>query len=442
MSRHRRIGSARRLPAACAAIAALWLGTSAAAQVLQGPWIEQADRAIDKHRKVDLRVVVVDAAGNPVPNAPVRIEQRAHAFTFGLRLRIEALPEALDAPLSDRAPVWRTFNAVTVDEGVSWIELNAGDNDWRTQRVDTAIDWAEARGLAVRWGGVISSDRVMAPDWALSADTQGLAVAMDEHVEHVLRHYGRRVNELDLYLDTLDDAVVADRLGSGAVRRLFVQARAAQPDAVLGVRFNESFSGQRLHRTLERLREMRASGVRFDRIAVEARFDGMVVQRPVKQALDWLAEFNVPIVIARLRVAGPSMDAAAINMETVLRTMFAHPSVQGVYFASIESAGMTDDTAALLNPVGKPTPAGEVFDRLTHDTWWTSERHTADELGNVRSRVFAGRYELLALLPDGSLARTATYIAPGPGEHTVIVQPIAEPAQPTQASAPTGAGDE
>lgn len=427
---------------ACAAIAAALIAHPAAAQMLQGPWIEQGDRAIEKHRKVDLRVVVVDASGKPVSNAPVRIEQRSHAFAFGMRLAIDAPPAALEAPLPERAAVWRTMNAVTIDEGVSWLELHAGDEDWRTQRVEEAIEWAEAAGLAVRWGGVISSDRVMAPDWALAKDAQDLAAVMDEHVEHVLLRYGRRVNELDLYLDTLDDALVPDRLGQGALRRLFVQAEAVQPDAVLGVRFRESFRGERLHRVIERLRAMRASGVRFDRITVEARFDGMVVQRPIKQALDWLAEFNVPIVISRLHVAGPSMDAAAINMETVLRTLYAHPSVQGIYFASVESAGMTDDTAALLNPVGRPTPAGEVFDGLTRDTWWTSERHTADELGNVRSRVFAGRYEVLALLPDGSLARTTTYIAPGPGEHTVIVQPIAERRNAAQANAPTGAGDE
>jgi hypothetical protein len=47
------------------------------------PWRKEADARIEKHRKGDLSVRVVDGRGRPIRNAQVRIEQKSHAFRFG-----------------------------------------------------------------------------------------------------------------------------------------------------------------------------------------------------------------------------------------------------------------------------------------------------------------------------------------------------------------------
>jgi hypothetical protein len=47
------------------------------------PWRKAAQERIDKLRKGDLRVLVLDAAGKPVPGAQVKVEMTRHAFRFG-----------------------------------------------------------------------------------------------------------------------------------------------------------------------------------------------------------------------------------------------------------------------------------------------------------------------------------------------------------------------
>jgi len=42
-----------------------------------------ADARIEKHRKADAVVVVIDRDGKPVPGAKVAVEQTRHAFLFG-----------------------------------------------------------------------------------------------------------------------------------------------------------------------------------------------------------------------------------------------------------------------------------------------------------------------------------------------------------------------
>jgi GH35 family endo-1,4-beta-xylanase len=46
----------------------------------------QADARIEKHRKADASVLVLDAAGKPVPGAKVAVEQTRHAFLFGCNI--------------------------------------------------------------------------------------------------------------------------------------------------------------------------------------------------------------------------------------------------------------------------------------------------------------------------------------------------------------------
>ena len=47
------------------------------------PWRQQADQRIDRLRKANLEIRVVDAGGNPLSGVRVHVQQRRHAFRFG-----------------------------------------------------------------------------------------------------------------------------------------------------------------------------------------------------------------------------------------------------------------------------------------------------------------------------------------------------------------------
>ena len=47
------------------------------------PWRQQANERIDRLRKADIEVRVVDADGKPVSGVPVQIKQQRHLFHFG-----------------------------------------------------------------------------------------------------------------------------------------------------------------------------------------------------------------------------------------------------------------------------------------------------------------------------------------------------------------------
>ncbi|MCL4191385.1 MAG: endo-1,4-beta-xylanase, partial [Thermoguttaceae bacterium] len=68
--------------------ASILLALSAPARAAAGDedlW-SRADARIEKHRKADAVVSVVDAMGKPLAGAEVRIEQTRHAFLFGCNI--------------------------------------------------------------------------------------------------------------------------------------------------------------------------------------------------------------------------------------------------------------------------------------------------------------------------------------------------------------------
>ena len=61
-------------------------GGQAAPAASDADLLAGADTRIEKHRKADAAIVVVDAAGRPLSNAKIDVEQTRHAFLFGCNI--------------------------------------------------------------------------------------------------------------------------------------------------------------------------------------------------------------------------------------------------------------------------------------------------------------------------------------------------------------------
>ncbi len=423
-----------------------WLCVAAGAargQILQGEWVAATEAAIREHRTVPVRIIVMDASGEPRPLQPVSIRMQRHAFPFGAELTLEELaaapppplPEATDADANGQTvielgpdrfaqPVWRALSAVSLEHAGRWpaVEAQRGVRDMAA--LDALIAAAAGRGLTLRFGELVSADPAGLPAWASPLRGQTLLNLVDTHVEDILHRYGRRVGEFDLLSSMLTFDVIGDRLGAAGLRRLCERARAMQPTARFGIRFEDSLGGDRLRSMMRRVDELGQLFVPFDYIALDARLDGTVIAPQFARTLDWIAELNKPVVITGLHVSGRTATAAAVNLETVLRTMFAHRAIQGIYFPGLGPQSFEHPEAALLDAAGQPTPNGQVFDGLVRRLWWDDLQLRTDELGSLEVRLFAGTHELTARLGDGQEARALVALRPGEEDRVIALQPL------------------
>ncbi len=394
------------------------------AQTLDAPWVARSQERIERVRKTDVRVIVVGRDGQPVPGAVVRLRMVQHAFPLGVRLNPAEFTDGAQPPAArDDRPVWRCFNAASLDLATAWAVTQPHRGQWDFLVIDDMISWADGRGMRLRWGSLTSADPGRVPGWLLKLQGDDLAAALQDHVRTVMTRFGHRVDQFDVHTDQFDHDLVSARLGRPMIRRLHEYAKACAPEALTCFRFEDGLSGARLNTMVQQVAQMREEFVPFDLVAVDQRFGGMIVQGPLQRGLESLGNLGVGVVVTNLEVGGPSPGAAAINLETVLRTLLAERAVKGIWLAGVRGEELSDPAAALVDDDGEPTAAGRVLDGLVRQHWWTDVQEKADELGNVRTRVFAGVYDLSADTPGG-VAQSRVYLPVAGEVRVVLLRPL------------------
>lgn len=397
----------------------------ASAQVLQGKWVDEAEASIAKHRMVKIRVVVLDADGKLGAGAKVTLQLQRHLFDVGVIWPQAGVPVA---DVDRQRPVLRVLNATSLESLTAWATTHPtreGD-EGQLKKISDAIAWAREHNWSLRWGPLLLADPGRLPGWVSSAENSAIPKLIDEHITSTLQNFGGDVSQFDLYSSTGDHRYFDEQYGPALLRNLAEHGSATAPHARLGIRFDDALVGSRMSDMRQRMVKREEELQRFDALAVDGNVRGLLASNAIIDVMKWFGRLNRPVVLSKMEVGGPSLSAAALNMETLVRLAFAEPSVSGIYFAGLRADDLSDPTAALLDASGSPTPAGRVLDDLFTHHWRTDPDVVADALGNVRQTVFAGWYQITATLKDGSTATLDVLIKPSDAveERIIVVQPL------------------
>lgn len=418
-------------------LAALFTSVPASGQLLVGPWISESEQATDKARKTDLRVIVMDHHGLPAAGARVRIEQTRSSFQLGLILPETGWPEqGLGA--DTHTEFWRCFNSISLERLTDWPSLQtepgAGLDAGRVALIEAALDHAEANGMFVRWGPVVSADPGRVPDWAVGLDGEALSRGVADYCGKIHERFGSRIDQFDVYTQTLSHSFIEDRAGVSVVRGMYSSVPVHGGGAQACARFDDAMDIQQMIKVQRRLTAMREAFIPVQVVALDHTFGGTLERRALVRLLSKIDQIKGPVVVSGLTVGGDSEVTAAINLETVLRTLMERPGLQGIWFAGLNAELAGDPSGALLDDMGLPTPSGRVVDSLYHGNWREDIEASADELGNVRSRVFPGDYRVTATLADGTACTAEVHVVKSVDPKVVLIEPM-RPGMPMEVQA-------
>src|SRR5262249_13877306 len=130
--------------------------------------LRDANARIEKLRKADATVIVLDRRGRPVPNAQIKVEQTRHAFLFGCAAISLLKHNDAEKERQYQARFGDLFNFATVL--TYWHDTDPEPNRQNLDLLDRQVDQLNAMGITVKGHPLILAGAC--PKWVpADADT-------------------------------------------------------------------------------------------------------------------------------------------------------------------------------------------------------------------------------------------------------------------------------
>jgi len=374
--------------------------------------LEGAAERIGRRRMAEAAVRIVNAAGRPLPGAPVHIEQTRHAFLFGCNA----------FPLLRRSPAYNDLYARRFTDllnyatlGFYWGSYEPAPGETREAALREQAEWCAAHGVAVKGHPLVWHETY--PAWAPTEVAETKARLRDRVTEIVSGFAGL----IDRW-DVVNEATVSaeeKHLGTGVgqwakvegalalVREALGWAHAANPAAFL--LYNDFNLGAGFEQLAEQLV---AAGAPVSAFGIQSHMHGG--EWPLSrawQACETYARFGRPLHFTETTVLSgkhgwmepapwPSTpegeEQQAEYVAQFYTLLFSHPAVEAITWWDLmdgEGAWM-GAPAGLVREDLSPKPAYERLLSLVKGEWWTKTEGVTDGEGVRRFRGFLGDYRI------------------------------------------------
>lgn len=361
------------------------------------PWRNEAQQQIEKHRKTDFSVKLVDDKNQPILNASLDLELAKHDYNFGCGLNAAQLFSDNKISAQEKAQrlaqTERMCNMVTINNSLKWRHFNE-------ERVAKAMTWLKERDINVRghaliWGRFRSAhkDIEKQQDYYKQHPKEFQQVLL-EHIKEFAALYPEQITEWDVINEPAPEKHFVDILGKEATLQWFKAAKDTNPNASLCandyaiISRYDTWHQDAYYDWLKYFNDNNA----IDRVCVQGHFQGPMPISEIKQRLDRFAEFDLPIVLTEFDFFEIDEELKAQFTKDFITMFFAHPNTDG--FIHWNLSDLYDDN-------GELNLSGQVYDKLIHETWHTKVAMQTNQQGQASFNGFKGKYNLKIKLANG-----------------------------------------
>ncbi|MBU0677387.1 MAG: endo-1,4-beta-xylanase [Verrucomicrobia bacterium] len=377
--------------------------------------LARLDDSIDKVRKTRLRIRIVDAEGRPVSGAKVQVRQMKQNFLFGTALCSSMFNEGRpDEQKKQYLDYVKThFNHAVTENALKWNIMQPTREEFHDEDLNGMVIWCAENGMPLRGHCVFWGCEEQVPAWARDLADDELRSEIAGRARIIAKRYKDLIDEFDVNNEMLHCTYFKDRLGETIHRQMFHEMKSANPEVVLYVNDFGVLNGADLSRYVHQIRGMLKEGVPLGGIGVQGHFGGPVDPVKVQEALDTLAQFDLPIKITEFDCSSKDEAVQAEALKTLYRIAFAHPSVKAILMWGFWEGCHWRPDAAMLREDFSPKPAARVYDELVLKRWRTNEEGRTNKNGEFVCRAFLGTLRVDVLGPEGGkLARRVSLDTP------------------------------
>ena len=363
--------------------------------------------AIEKHRKMDAKIRILDAAGRPVPRVKVSVDQTSHEFLFGCniymfdRYRDAARNEAYKQRFAE------LLNYATVGFYWRWYEPQRGKPNY--DYTDKVVAWCREHGIRMKGHPLLWGDQAGVPTWSKG---QPPPETQRQRVTEIMQRYRGKIG----FWEVVNEP---SHLAEPKIDEPYRWAREAGPgDCLIVNDYHVLADGAPAFFRL--LTAAKKSETPFDGIGIQAH-EPRTMRFPldrVQEILDRYATFGKGLHITEFTPASSGQKITGSHRDGVwdeatqadyavkfYRVCFAHPAIRAITWWDLCDQGSWLPGGGMLRADMSPKPVYEQLKRLIHEEWTTRATSTTDDDGWFACRGFLGKYRLVIQMPDGKVER-------------------------------------
>ena len=396
-------------------------------------WRQAALARIERIRKGDLAIRVVDPAGRPVPGASVHLREVNSEFQWGSALQFARLVHDTPENLVYRRKAKELFNAASPENDLKWVTWvgDWGPNYYPEQSIQ-GLRWLKANGFHARGHVLVWPGRKNLPKSVLAllgTPRQGEIPAMiDDHIREMAAATKGLVEEWDTLNEPYTNHDLMDVFGRGLMVDWFKTAHAAMP----GVRlFYNDFSNHDVTTDADHVADFDATvqfllghGAPVGGLGLQSHI-GEQPNAPVEvlKVLDRYGRFGLPIRVTEFDIRTKDEQLEADYTRDFFILMFSHPAVIGVQVWGFWEKAHWRPEGAMYRADWSEKPNGAVYRALVLDQWRTRADGTTGGDGRLAARGFYGDYQVE--VAAGGRTATATFRLPSgpPAPEVTVVLP-------------------
>jgi endo-1,4-beta-xylanase len=384
--------------------------------------IDGAAARIEQHRKADATVVVVDAAGKPVPGAKVEVEQTRHAFLFGCNIFEWGRSGDEKSTQAYRERFSELLNYATLP--FYWWSYERKQGEPNHQHAEEVARWCQQHGILTKGHPLAYNlgDGRWFPD-----DPDELHRLQLARIDDCVKRFAGLIDRWDV----INEVTLCDReqtlkqapkstamwkkVGpTDLVRECFEHARQANPKATLLI--NDYCTDKRYGKVIEQ--SVDAEGKRlYDVIGIQSHMHKAVwPAMKVWRTCEDFARFGVPLHFTETTVLSgerawekkgdwpstPEGEATqAKEVAQFYTLLFSHPAVEAITWWDFSDQGAWQHApSGLLRKDMTPKPAYDELKKLIKGAWWTTAHLQSGADGTAALRGFLGDYRITVRVGD------------------------------------------
>ena len=370
--------------------------------------VAQTQSAIEKHRKADVAIRVVDAAGRPVAGAKVSVEQTGHDFLFGSNIYSFDRYRSKDQNAAYKKRFEELFNYATVGFYWRWYEPERGKPQY--EYTDKVVAWCRERGIRLKGHPLLWGNRSGIPVWS---QDQPPPEIQRQRVTEIMQRYQGRIE----FWEVVNEPSHLPHL---KIDEPYRWARQADSQAYLIVN-DYHVLGDGCPGFFELLSKAKQDDVPFDGIGIQAH-EPRTMRFPldrVQQILEHYASLGNELHITEYTPTSAGQKITGSHRQGVwdeaaqadyavkfYRVAFAHPAVRAITWWDLCDQGSWLPGGGMLRKDMSPKPVYDGLKRLIHDEWKTRVSGVTDDSGRFAFRGFSGSYRIVIETPGSAVERT------------------------------------